>query len=412
MTGKMIRPAGNRGSNRSSHRRAGGFRSGHLPDVAAPRRAAAGKCRNCAHVPPNHRTGPAPGWTRFRPAALWSQRRHSGIGIIQEQLQRGRVRLDRQPLHPRVDHPPSSSVVVPPDGCGANKSLTDMAVTLPNKPKSNHMKHLFCNFASGPVSLGNPEMFCKCSQNAMKNRLTWPPAFPLSISVALVYLSRRAMADRGAKLGLAGRHPGMCRIRPSNTGDPDVDHCRRQKKPPSSNSRAPKVDTGSPEVQVAVLTQAHFQPGPSIFKTHKKDNHSRRGLLKLVATRRKLLDYLRGKDEARYRVLISKLGIRRNQPRPDHAAPAYGGRFAFQCRRSNPPRKNVGRQIGIIRAGIPGHRRGTTYRPSSSSRIATWSPQSEWGGLGRYRDGFARITVAKRRTMARSSATISCRLGV
>jgi len=69
-------------------------------------------------------------------------------------------------------------------------------------------------------------------------------------------------------------------------------------------------DTGSPEVQVAVLTK-RITNLTEHFKTHKKDNHSRRGLLKLVATRRKLLDYLRGKDEARYRVLIAKLGIRR-----------------------------------------------------------------------------------------------------
>ncbi len=69
-------------------------------------------------------------------------------------------------------------------------------------------------------------------------------------------------------------------------------------------------DTGSPEVQVAVLTK-RIGNLTEHFKTHKKDNHSRRGLLKLVATRRKLLDYLRGKDEARYRVLITKLGIRR-----------------------------------------------------------------------------------------------------
>ncbi len=74
-------------------------------------------------------------------------------------------------------------------------------------------------------------------------------------------------------------------------------------------ARAPG-DTGSPEVQVAVLTK-RIATLTEHFKTHKKDNHSRRGLLKLVATRRKLLDYLRGKDEGRYRDLIGKLGIRR-----------------------------------------------------------------------------------------------------
>ena len=69
-------------------------------------------------------------------------------------------------------------------------------------------------------------------------------------------------------------------------------------------------DTGSPEVQVAILT-SRITTLTEHFKTHKKDNHGRRGLLKLVAQRRKLLDYLKNKDEARYRDLIGKLGIRR-----------------------------------------------------------------------------------------------------
>ncbi|MGC9419177.1 30S ribosomal protein S15 [Rhodovulum marinum] len=69
-------------------------------------------------------------------------------------------------------------------------------------------------------------------------------------------------------------------------------------------------DTGSPEVQVAILT-SRISTLTEHFKTHKKDNHSRRGLLKLVAQRRKLLDYLKGKDEARYQDLIKRLGIRR-----------------------------------------------------------------------------------------------------
>ncbi len=69
-------------------------------------------------------------------------------------------------------------------------------------------------------------------------------------------------------------------------------------------------DTGSPEVQVAILTR-RIANLTEHFKTHKKDNHSRRGLLKLVAQRRKLLDYLKGKDEERYRNLIARLGLRR-----------------------------------------------------------------------------------------------------
>ncbi len=70
------------------------------------------------------------------------------------------------------------------------------------------------------------------------------------------------------------------------------------------------TDTGSPEVQVAVLTE-RISNLTEHFKTHKKDNHSRRGLLKLVSTRRRLLDYVKSKDEARYRGLIERLGIRR-----------------------------------------------------------------------------------------------------
>lgn len=69
-------------------------------------------------------------------------------------------------------------------------------------------------------------------------------------------------------------------------------------------------DTGSPEVQVAILT-SRINTLTEHFKTHKKDNHSRRGLLKMVALRRKLLDYVRAKDEDRYKSLISRLGIRR-----------------------------------------------------------------------------------------------------
>ena len=69
-------------------------------------------------------------------------------------------------------------------------------------------------------------------------------------------------------------------------------------------------DTGSPEVQVAILTE-RITNLTDHFKTHTKDNHSRRGLLKLVSQRRSLLDYLKKKDEGRYRTLIEKLGIRR-----------------------------------------------------------------------------------------------------
>ncbi len=71
-----------------------------------------------------------------------------------------------------------------------------------------------------------------------------------------------------------------------------------------------KDDTGSPEVQVAILT-SRITSLTEHFKTHKKDNHSRRGLLKMVSRRRKLLDYIKSKDEQRYKRLIDQLGIRR-----------------------------------------------------------------------------------------------------
>ncbi|WP_150523662.1 30S ribosomal protein S15 [Roseibium sediminis] len=69
-------------------------------------------------------------------------------------------------------------------------------------------------------------------------------------------------------------------------------------------------DTGSPEVQVAILTE-RINNLTEHFKGHGKDNHSRRGLLKMVASRRSLLDYVKGKDEARYKTLIERLGVRR-----------------------------------------------------------------------------------------------------
>ncbi len=71
-----------------------------------------------------------------------------------------------------------------------------------------------------------------------------------------------------------------------------------------------KSDTGSPEVQVAILTE-RIRNLTEHFRTHKKDNHSRRGLLKMVSQRRRLLDYVKSKDVNRYSDLIKKLEIRR-----------------------------------------------------------------------------------------------------
>jgi small subunit ribosomal protein S15 len=70
------------------------------------------------------------------------------------------------------------------------------------------------------------------------------------------------------------------------------------------------ADTGSPEVQVALMT-ARINDLTGHFKEHAKDHHSRRGLLKLVSKRRKLLDYLKGKSGDRYRTLIERLGLRK-----------------------------------------------------------------------------------------------------
>jgi small subunit ribosomal protein S15 len=69
-------------------------------------------------------------------------------------------------------------------------------------------------------------------------------------------------------------------------------------------------DTGSPEVQIAIISE-RIKYLTGHFQTHKKDNHSRRGLLKLVSQRRGLLDYLKSKDEARYQAIIKRLEIRR-----------------------------------------------------------------------------------------------------
>ena len=69
-------------------------------------------------------------------------------------------------------------------------------------------------------------------------------------------------------------------------------------------------DTGSPEVQVAILSE-RISNLTEHFKGHKKDNHSRRGLLKLVSQRRRLLDYVKSRDEQRYQSLIERLGLRR-----------------------------------------------------------------------------------------------------
>jgi len=83
-----------------------------------------------------------------------------------------------------------------------------------------------------------------------------------------------------------------------------------QKKAVVEKYRLTDTDTGSPEVQVALLT-AHITHLTPHFADHKKDNHSRRGLLRMVNQRRKLLDYLKRKDVERYKSLIASLGLRK-----------------------------------------------------------------------------------------------------
>jgi small subunit ribosomal protein S15 len=83
-----------------------------------------------------------------------------------------------------------------------------------------------------------------------------------------------------------------------------------RKKELISEFAAQPNDTGSPEVQVAVLSE-RIANLTEHFKTHAKDNHSRRGLIKMVSQRRRLLDYIKAKDQPRYEKLIARLGLRR-----------------------------------------------------------------------------------------------------
>ncbi|MFN2240030.1 MAG: 30S ribosomal protein S15 [Thermoanaerobaculia bacterium] len=85
---------------------------------------------------------------------------------------------------------------------------------------------------------------------------------------------------------------------------------KQQKTEVINQYRVHESDTGSPEVQIALLSN-RITYLTDHFKTHAKDHHSRRGLLKLVGQRRRLLDYLKGKDVERYRTVIEKLGIRK-----------------------------------------------------------------------------------------------------
>jgi small subunit ribosomal protein S15 len=97
---------------------------------------------------------------------------------------------------------------------------------------------------------------------------------------------------------------------PSNRKDAPMSITVERKQALLKDYATKSGDTGSPEVQVAILTE-RITNLTEHFKSHVKDNHSRRGLLKMVSQRRQLLDYVKRQDEQRYRTLIERLGIRR-----------------------------------------------------------------------------------------------------
>ena len=99
------------------------------------------------------------------------------------------------------------------------------------------------------------------------------------------------------------------RVLPSGAAAPESDPCQTSKQRSRAN-RLHDTDTGSPEVQIALLTERINQLTEHL-KSHKKDHHSRRGLLMLVGRRRRMLDYVRSTDVERYRGIIAKLGLRR-----------------------------------------------------------------------------------------------------
>jgi small subunit ribosomal protein S15 len=120
-------------------------------------------------------------------------------------------------------------------------------------------------------------------------------------------LSVPAIRGRGTpSKGPAGRHPGLRHGQQENPMSITVEEKTRLIKEFATK----EGDTGSPEVQVAILT-SRISTLTEHFKSHKKDNHSRRGLLMMVAQRRKLLDYVKARDVPRYQALIQRLGIRR-----------------------------------------------------------------------------------------------------
>ena len=97
---------------------------------------------------------------------------------------------------------------------------------------------------------------------------------------------------------------------PGGSSEKQMALAREAKEKIVTEFRAHDADTGSPEVQVALLSK-RINDLTEHFKTHKKDNHSRRGLLKMVSQRRKILDYLKRKNNGKYHELIEQLGLRK-----------------------------------------------------------------------------------------------------
>src|SRR5437868_8197325 len=114
----------------------------------------------------------------------------------------------------------------------------------------------------------------------------------------------------GAQTARPGRHPGAGRPDPPFERTNPMSITAERKTALISEYATKKGDTGSPEVQVAILSE-RINNLTEHFKIHGKDHHSRRGLLKLVQTRRSLLDYVKRMDEPRHKKLIDSLGIRR-----------------------------------------------------------------------------------------------------
>ena len=122
------------------------------------------------------------------------------------------------------------------------------------------------------------------------------------------HIQQHSSSKRRARRCVGADHPRPIRVLQA-THLQRQQHVHRHQQSHRNNKRGDN-DTGSPEVQVALLT-ARIEQLTGHFKTHKKDHHSRRGLLQMVNRRRSLLDYLKRKDNERYKALIEKLGLRR-----------------------------------------------------------------------------------------------------